>query len=242
MEEIDDLHRLWKVLGAFLPDPLRPVPQQGTGSTVIPPLPLGHRPQSPTEPLRVGQGGVITDPLHPTGRPAAIHLADFCLPPVPADQDEDSVHGGVQLPRAVDRRRRRRREQAMLALRPCRGQRRSHRHAFPLQAAGGEPDPGHPRQFGGGLPLRDVGDKAGGQRPDADTVLAAPQLQALIEEIPALTYISWADPFGSPVYVSPQIKAMTGYTPAEWLADRCGLTCTTDVDGAAIALGVVPRV
>ena len=44
--------------------------------------------------------------------------------------------------------------------------------------------------------------------------------QALIEEIPALTYISWADPFGSPVYVSPQIRAMTGYTPAEWLADR----------------------
>jgi diguanylate cyclase (GGDEF)-like protein/PAS domain S-box-containing protein len=44
--------------------------------------------------------------------------------------------------------------------------------------------------------------------------------RALIEEIPALTYISWADPFGSPVYVSPQVKAMTGYTPAEWLADR----------------------
>jgi diguanylate cyclase (GGDEF)-like protein/PAS domain S-box-containing protein len=44
--------------------------------------------------------------------------------------------------------------------------------------------------------------------------------RALIEEIPALTYISWADPFGSPVYVSPQIKAMTGYSAAEWLADR----------------------
>ena len=41
----------------------------------------------------------------------------------------------------------------------------------------------------------------------------------LIEEIPALTYISWADESGSPVYVSPQLKAMTGYSPAEWLAD-----------------------
>jgi len=41
----------------------------------------------------------------------------------------------------------------------------------------------------------------------------------LIEEIPALTYISWADDTASPVYVSPQIKAMTGSTPAEWLAD-----------------------
>src|SRR5262245_3152802 len=49
---------------------------------------------------------------------------------------------------------------------------------------------------------------------------AEERYQALVDEIPALTYISWADPFGSPVYVSPQIKAMTGYAPAEWLADR----------------------
>ena len=41
----------------------------------------------------------------------------------------------------------------------------------------------------------------------------------LIEEIPALTYISWADEHASPVYVSPQLKSMTGYSPAEWLAD-----------------------
>ena len=27
---------------------------------------------------------------------------------------------------------------------------------------------------------------------------------------------------------------------AEWLRDRCGLTCTTDIDGAASALGVLP--
>ena len=49
---------------------------------------------------------------------------------------------------------------------------------------------------------------------------AEERYRALIEEIPALTYISWEDPFGSPVYVSPQIKVMTGYTAAEWLADR----------------------
>lgn len=60
------------------------------------------------------------------------------------------------------------------------------------------------------------------RREDADRTRreADDRYRALIEEIPALTYISWADPFGSPVYVSPQIKAMTGYTPAEWLADR----------------------
>jgi diguanylate cyclase (GGDEF)-like protein/PAS domain S-box-containing protein len=46
----------------------------------------------------------------------------------------------------------------------------------------------------------------------------------LIEEIPALTYISWADDTASPVYVSPQIKTMTGCTPAEWLADPASWT------------------
>jgi len=60
------------------------------------------------------------------------------------------------------------------------------------------------------------------RREDADRTRreADERYRALIEEIPALTYISWADPFGSPVYVSPQVKAMTGYTAAEWLADR----------------------
>ena len=47
--------------------------------------------------------------------------------------------------------------------------------------------------------------------------------RALIEEIPALTYIAWADPFGSPVYVSPQIRAMTGFSPGSgWRTPRSG--------------------
>jgi len=44
--------------------------------------------------------------------------------------------------------------------------------------------------------------------------------RTLLEEIPALTYIAWADELGSPMYVSPQIKGMLGFSPAEWLADR----------------------
>jgi diguanylate cyclase (GGDEF)-like protein/PAS domain S-box-containing protein len=43
--------------------------------------------------------------------------------------------------------------------------------------------------------------------------------RALIEEIPALTYISWADDNRNLVYVSPQLKAMAGFSPAEWLAE-----------------------
>jgi len=43
--------------------------------------------------------------------------------------------------------------------------------------------------------------------------------RALIEEIPALTYVAWADETGSRAYVSPQLLAMTGFGPGEWLAE-----------------------
>jgi diguanylate cyclase (GGDEF)-like protein/PAS domain S-box-containing protein len=43
--------------------------------------------------------------------------------------------------------------------------------------------------------------------------------RALIEEIPALTYVAWADEVGSRAYVSPQLVSMTGYSPSEWLAE-----------------------
>jgi diguanylate cyclase (GGDEF)-like protein/PAS domain S-box-containing protein len=43
--------------------------------------------------------------------------------------------------------------------------------------------------------------------------------RTLIEEIPALTYVAWADAVGSTTYVSPQLTAMTGFSPGEWLAE-----------------------
>ena len=43
--------------------------------------------------------------------------------------------------------------------------------------------------------------------------------RALIEEIPALTYVAWADEVGSRAYVSPQLLTMAGYSPSEWLAE-----------------------
>lgn len=43
--------------------------------------------------------------------------------------------------------------------------------------------------------------------------------RALIEEIPALTYVAWADESGSRAYVSPQLLVMTGFAPGEWLAE-----------------------
>jgi diguanylate cyclase (GGDEF)-like protein/PAS domain S-box-containing protein len=53
-------------------------------------------------------------------------------------------------------------------------------------------------------------------RIDGDT---AESYRALIEEIPALTYVAWADEAGSRAYVSPQLTAMTGFSPGEWLAE-----------------------
>ena len=55
-----------------------------------------------------------------------------------------------------------------------------------------------------------------GSRADAE---AADRYRALIEEIPALTYVAWADDTGSRAYVSPQLLAMTGFSPGEWLAE-----------------------
>jgi diguanylate cyclase (GGDEF)-like protein/PAS domain S-box-containing protein len=48
---------------------------------------------------------------------------------------------------------------------------------------------------------------------------SAESYRALIEEIPALTYVAWADEAGSRAYVSPQLLAMTGFSPGEWLAE-----------------------
>jgi diguanylate cyclase (GGDEF)-like protein/PAS domain S-box-containing protein len=43
--------------------------------------------------------------------------------------------------------------------------------------------------------------------------------RALIEEIPALTYVCWADEVRSVAYVSPQLLTMTGYSTRDWLAE-----------------------
>jgi diguanylate cyclase (GGDEF)-like protein/PAS domain S-box-containing protein len=53
--------------------------------------------------------------------------------------------------------------------------------------------------------------------PPADA--EADRFRSLIEEIPALTYVAWADESGSRAYLSPQLHAMTGFKPGEWLAE-----------------------
>jgi diguanylate cyclase (GGDEF)-like protein/PAS domain S-box-containing protein len=57
------------------------------------------------------------------------------------------------------------------------------------------------------------------RRAPADEAGSSDRYRELIEEIPALTYVAWADETGSRAYVSPQLTAMTGFTPGEWLAE-----------------------
>src|SRR3972149_6683033 len=45
------------------------------------------------------------------------------------------------------------------------------------------------------------------------------QYRAIVERVPAITYIAGLDETSSSVYVSPQIEAVLGFTPAEWMAD-----------------------
>jgi diguanylate cyclase (GGDEF)-like protein/PAS domain S-box-containing protein len=49
---------------------------------------------------------------------------------------------------------------------------------------------------------------------------AEERYRTLVERIPAVTFIDRADGSGEPVYVSPQVEAMLGYTPEEWTAGR----------------------
>jgi diguanylate cyclase (GGDEF)-like protein/PAS domain S-box-containing protein len=49
---------------------------------------------------------------------------------------------------------------------------------------------------------------------------AEEKYRTLVEQIPAVTYIDWADGSDTPLYTSPQIEGMLGYTSEEWRADR----------------------
>jgi diguanylate cyclase (GGDEF)-like protein/PAS domain S-box-containing protein len=48
---------------------------------------------------------------------------------------------------------------------------------------------------------------------------AESRYRRLLEQVPAVTYVDAADAASSTVYMSPQVEAMLGYAPVEWLAD-----------------------
>jgi PAS domain S-box-containing protein len=57
------------------------------------------------------------------------------------------------------------------------------------------------------------------KRAEADLRVAEARYSTLIEQIPAIIYTANIDATSSTRYVSPQIEAILGFTPAEWLAD-----------------------
>jgi PAS domain S-box-containing protein len=54
---------------------------------------------------------------------------------------------------------------------------------------------------------------------------AEQKYRTLVEQIPAVTYIDLADGSDTPVYTSPQIEQMLGYTPEEWLENKLWTKC-----------------
>ena len=55
----------------------------------------------------------------------------------------------------------------------------------------------------------------------ADTALreSEQRFRLLIQRVPVVFYISALDEVGTTIYLSPQIEALLGYTPQEWIAD-----------------------
>ena len=60
------------------------------------------------------------------------------------------------------------------------------------------------------------------ERKEAEEALreAEERYRTLVEQIPAVSYIDWADGSDRPLYTSPQIEEMLGYTSEEWLEGR----------------------
>jgi diguanylate cyclase (GGDEF)-like protein/PAS domain S-box-containing protein len=59
------------------------------------------------------------------------------------------------------------------------------------------------------------------ERKQAEAALreAEAKYRTLVEQMPAVTYINAVERFSPALYVSPQVEALLGYTPEEWLAD-----------------------
>ncbi|MBI4673807.1 MAG: PAS domain-containing protein [Chloroflexi bacterium] len=60
---------------------------------------------------------------------------------------------------------------------------------------------------------------ASSQRAELLLKEAETRFRNLVEQLPAVTFVDALDASASTIYVSPQIRDMTGYSPAEWIAD-----------------------
>jgi PAS domain S-box-containing protein len=61
--------------------------------------------------------------------------------------------------------------------------------------------------------------KKGSKEPVRDESHMGVRYRALVEQVPAVIYTDSAENIYETLYISPQLKSLTGYDPAEWLAD-----------------------
>jgi diguanylate cyclase (GGDEF)-like protein/PAS domain S-box-containing protein len=64
-----------------------------------------------------------------------------------------------------------------------------------------------------------IGAALGRERAVSEAMEAKDRFRVLVEHAPAVVYIDGLDETASSVYMSPQIEALTGYSPEEWQAD-----------------------
>jgi PAS domain S-box-containing protein len=57
-------------------------------------------------------------------------------------------------------------------------------------------------------------------RTEASLKAAEARYQALIEQVPAIIYTDSAEQYNKTLYISPQVKTITGYTAEQWMADN----------------------
>jgi PAS domain S-box-containing protein len=58
------------------------------------------------------------------------------------------------------------------------------------------------------------------RRIEEERLRSQAQYRALVEQVPGIVYIDTNEPEPSPMYVSPQVLELTGYSVEEWMADR----------------------
>lgn len=61
--------------------------------------------------------------------------------------------------------------------------------------------------------------KKGGKPPQSVESTMEVRYRALVEQVPAVIYTDSAEKIFETLYISPQLKSLTGYEPEEWLAD-----------------------
>ncbi len=82
---------------------------------------------------------------------------------------------------------------------------------------------------------------AGRRHDEIDRAETAARFQAFVEQLPGLPYVANLDSAGSSVYVSPRIKDVLGFSPAEWCNDPGLRIRQLHADDRKLVLGAIRK-